>query len=376
MVVKTFIGKTQREVMSKARQEMGDDILLVESREIESPDGKGRFVQIVVADKGEKADEIPVNGATDSYQSVRKKLKQRLDQYQADRINQTPTRASMFPDTNEMVASQLTGWRVNVYTQLNTLGILSASSLKYILDLQPGFFSRFPSLPPTQTIVEEIIRQQLTTLCQASRPTADLSRIIALVGPTGVGKTTTIMKMVSSPTVFAGERVGIITTDVYRMGGTAALKAFGEISQVKIFYAGNTEEMQFAIQQMENMDRIIIDTPGRSPFFPGYIKELIETFSGLESLSVLLTLSLTTSLDDLFLEIGLFLPVGIRGLVITKFDETTQGGKLLSLLEEVHLPLHFICNGQGIPHDIERAEGDIVFNNIFRKVDTHGSVNQ
>ena len=116
---------------------------------------------------------------------------------------------------------------------------------------------------------------------------------------------------------------------------------------------------------MSHLDHILIDTPGRSPYFPKYILDLKNLLSGIADLHVSLVLSMTTDINDIFLELGLYQPLIFDGLVMTKADETCHKARLVSVLDESETPIEFICSGQEIPSDIHPGSSEILFNQIF-----------
>ncbi|WP_010586987.1 flagellar biosynthesis protein FlhF [Schlesneria paludicola] len=187
------------------------------------------------------------------------------------------------------------------------------------------------------------------------RPRAGRREIVTLVGPTGVGKTTTLAKLAGHFHLHEGLRIGLITVDTYRVAAVEQLQTYAEILQVPLRAASNPEELRTAIDEMDDVDLILIDTAGRSPFDAGRMNELRELLRVANSNHVLLVLSLAAGVSKLPAIAEKFAVAAPTSLVVTKLDENLGGGGLLTVARDIAYPVSYLTTGQDVPAQIESA---------------------
>lgn len=180
--------------------------------------------------------------------------------------------------------------------------------------------------------------------------------VVALIGPTGVGKTTTIAKLAANNKIFENKKVSLISTDTYRIAAVEQLKTFADIADIPVEVVYSPNEMEKALSRFGHMDLVFIDTPGRSQKNSGALRELKGFMDRARPQQIHLVLSLTTKLEDMFDAIDKFGLVPIDKLIFTKLDETNTYGPLLSVLERVRKPVSYITDGQDVPDDVHRAD--------------------
>ncbi len=190
------------------------------------------------------------------------------------------------------------------------------------------------------------------------------TRLVALVGPTGVGKTTTIAKLAANYRLREKKRVGLITVDTYRIAAVDQLRTYADIIDLPMQVVSSPREMQQAITQLNGLDLILMDTAGRSPRDEIKIQELKSLLTEAKADEVHLVLSTTASAKSLTKTAERFSEVGTTTLTLTKLDETTELGNILALLRQCQLPLSYLTNGQNVPDDIEPADA----NRLARKI--------
>lgn len=187
------------------------------------------------------------------------------------------------------------------------------------------------------------------------REIPESSRVIALIGPTGVGKTTTLAKLSATCCLHGNKRVAMITTDTYRLAATDQLQRYADILGVSLEIVYTPEEMQQAIERHQDVDVIFVDTAGRSQKNLEQMSDLKRFLEAASPAQVHLLLSATTKYDDLMDVITRFELVPLSSLIITKTDESNSFGALWSLLRDVPLPVSYLTTGQNVPEDIEKA---------------------
>lgn len=179
------------------------------------------------------------------------------------------------------------------------------------------------------------------------------NKFIMLVGPTGVGKTTSCAKIVANK--WKDEKdVALVTADTYRLGAVEQLKAYGNIMKIPVEVINKPEDLNFAIEKFKDKDFVVMDTAGRSPKNKEQMAELEEyvKLRGSE-IAVYLVLSATSKLSVLFDTIEKFKYTGFKNIIFTKLDETTNIGTLLSVYDKYKIKVSHITTGQRVPDDIE-----------------------
>ncbi len=188
---------------------------------------------------------------------------------------------------------------------------------------------------------------------EGDRILEETPKVLVLVGPTGVGKTTTIAKL-SYLFKRAGKRPGVITLDSYRVGAVEQLRAFINIMELPFRVADSPEEFLKGLEEMESRDVILVDTAGRSHHDKLRLNELrlfLESFDA----SIYLTLSANLSelvMYEVIMQFGIF---PIKGLVFSKLDETTYPGNVINVAYRTKLPILCFTTGQTVPDDIVMA---------------------
>lgn len=186
---------------------------------------------------------------------------------------------------------------------------------------------------------------------------SDGPRIFVLVGPTGVGKTTTIAKLAAVHGLTAGgSDVRIITVDSFRIGARAQVETYGEIMGIPVKAVDDYDDLRRQVALASEADLILVDTIGKSPRDKTKIEEMRNLLSACgESAEVHLALSATTKTADLKEIMEQFNSFKYRSVILTKLDETSRVGNLVSAISETGIPLSYLTDGQSVPVDIAVA---------------------
>lgn len=176
-----------------------------------------------------------------------------------------------------------------------------------------------------------------------------------MVGPTGVGKTTTIAKLAANYRLKEKRRVGLITVDTYRVAAVEQLRTYANIIDLPMQVVYTPKEMNEAVRRMAGMDLVLIDTAGRSPKDEIRLQELKAFLKEASAHEVHLVLSSGAASRTLEQTAERFAAVGTTALILTKLDEANGLGNLVPVLRSSRLPLSYLTNGQNVPDDIEVA---------------------
>jgi len=195
-------------------------------------------------------------------------------------------------------------------------------------------------------------------------------RVLIFVGPTGVGKTTTLAKLAAQLTLFHQRKIALVTIDTYRIGAVEQLKTYGEIIGVPLDVVMNPEELIYSLNRHQDKDLILIDTAGRPS---GNIAQALELKGFLEVIpepkDVFLVLSSTTRGRDLYKIVEDYNKIRFNKLIFTKVDETDTLGCIINIAYYVSLPVVYVTDGQNVPDDIDEVYPKKVAKLVFKGVD-------
>jgi flagellar biosynthesis GTPase FlhF len=314
MLLKRIERKTLAQALDAVRAECGADALVVETK----PTSNG---YLVVAARN---DTIPASPP-----------KPRFDQ--AGRVTAPPRWTRGF----EPLATQALAFGLSA----NVLQAVENALLGTRVELSRR---GDPALP---TLCSQVLSALVpTTDIETPDPATTAFRTLALVGPTGVGKTTTLAKLAARARD-RGERVAIITLDTYRMAAVEQLRAFADLLAVPFAVAFTATDLRRLLQLYADCDRVFIDTTGRSPR-DRQAMPMLEGMLRAANARTLLCLAAGTRRNDCATVLAAYEPLGIDAVCLTKWDETTAPGEALDVLIADGLPLSHICIGQEVPADI------------------------
>lgn len=181
-------------------------------------------------------------------------------------------------------------------------------------------------------------------------------KTVALVGPTGVGKTTTIAKLAANFRLRDGLRTGLVTVDTYRIAAVEQLRTYAEIIDLPMKVVTSPQEMRRALDELSGLDLVLIDTAGRSPRDDLRISELKACLQEARADEIHLVLSAATAPRDLPEIAQQFAAVPLTAVILTKLDELLHPGNLLSIARQLRYGISHLTTGQDVPDDIESAD--------------------
>ncbi len=178
------------------------------------------------------------------------------------------------------------------------------------------------------------------------------SQVVILLGPCGVGKTTTLVKMAAVMSLQKKKKVALISLDTFRLGAADQLLTFSRIMGLPFKAAQGKDEFKQWVELFEDMDLILVDTPGRTLSKSGYLDELADIIDELKDAIVLLVVSATTKGRDICATIEQVRHLPIKGLIISMIDATDRYGNVISNLIKYKVPVSYLTNGQKVPDDL------------------------
>ena len=213
-------------------------------------------------------------------------------------------------------------------------------------------------------LTESYLRNQLTDV-EIGGLTYD-KKYINVLGPTGVGKTTTIAKMAARSVLEKKKKIGFITTDTYRIAAIEQLKTYAGLLQAPVEIVYNAEDYENAIKKLDYLDIIFIDTAGRNYKEAKYVNDLQRLINFSEQAESFLVVSLTAKERDIESIIEQFNKIPIEKFIFTKLDETNSIGTIFNLMIKYKKGLAYYTNGQEVPEDIEQADLENLFELFFQ----------
>jgi flagellar biosynthesis protein FlhF len=210
-----------------------------------------------------------------------------------------------------------------------------------------------------KSFVDNYLYDYIAELIQVSGPIKvqkGTTKVVAFIGPTGVGKTTTIAKMAARYALIEGKSVVMVSADTYRIGADIQLKKYGEIMGIPVEIVLTPADFKKVINKHIDKDLIFFDTAGRSPRNKQHLVELKEFLDVYSPMETHLVMSAVTKYYDAVSIINNFGLVPIHRIMFTKLDETKNYGLLLNLsVSSGGIPISYLCVGQNVPDDIEIA---------------------
>lgn len=225
----------------------------------------------------------------------------------------------------------------------------------------------------TPVQIKSIAVDKLAELIPLEKNYAEVmtSRIIALAGPTGVGKTTTIAKIAASLTLKYGKKVCLITVDNFRIGAVEQLKTYAEIVNLPLYVATSPEELARIIAKVKGKyDSILIDSMGRGQFDSEQIAGIRSFFQVDSRITTALVLSMASNHIELYDTFDRYEILKPDYLIFTKLDETKYFGPLINIPVKKKLPLLLVTTGQNVPDDMEVPDGKKIARRMLQEIPT------
>lgn len=391
MKIQKYVARDMPEAMKKIRTELGNDAVILHSKVIYTGGFLGLFKKRnieVLAAIDPSISETPISKQTKK-QEMRSPVLIREPAPMADtdylvnnislkegkRISDYPDIVKQLNEINRNVqANRSMTFSVpdpinKIMNQLDKQGIDADIKARLVKDLVAKWYAAGEDV--TEPQVSMWARQfLLAEISPYSFGEISLSKkYINVIGPTGVGKTTTLAKIAANIILRQQKSVGFITTDTYRIGAIEQLKTYANILDVPLEVCYSIEDFEHATKKLEECDVILIDTAGRNFRNKKYVEDLMQVVDYKRDMETLLVLSMTAKQDDLEEIYQQFSAIKIDAFVFTKLDETSSYGAMINLIVACKKGAAYITTGQNVPDDIVPATPEELVNKLFEVVE-------
>ncbi len=372
MQIKRYEAASTQEALLKVKNELGPDAVVLSTRKLRS--GRVPLFEVTAAvdvpsesrpEKHPAVGTVPVpvpsKGEDESVvQSLRRDLEEIKTLIAENAMRPFPF--GEFLEMKEMLDTffdtmgfqrkeKIPGALSKIYQHLVSMGVTRSRAFLIVNTLKKN-------LPAEELRNEEAIHriaeQLLARSISLSYGAAERKRICAFVGPTGAGKTTTLAKIAARAALEEKVKVGLVTTDTYRIAAADQLQTYGRIMEVPVEVVSDKTAFRKILSKLADRDLILVDTPGKSSLESGHVEKLRDFFRIETPVESYLLLPLTASPDSLAQNLERFKPVGYQSIIFTKLDESRNYGVIYNVIDQERKPVSFVTNGQNVPQDIEK----------------------
>jgi flagellar biosynthesis protein FlhF len=373
--IKRFEAASTQEAFLKIKNELGPDAVVLSTRKLRS--GRVPLFEVTAAvderPQGRREKPLPLPAgapqaapARGDEETLASSLRRDVEEIKT-RLAETAMRPfpyGEFLEMKEMLDTffdtmgfqrkeKLSGALLKIYHQMVSIGVSRSRAFLLVSTLNRN-------LPAGELQDEEclcrVAEKLLARSIGLSYRSAERKRICAFVGPTGAGKTTTLAKIAARSALEEKLKVGLITTDTYRIAAVEQLKTYARIMEIPIEVVSDKTAFRRALAKLSDRDLILVDTPGKSSVEPGYIEKLRDLFQIENPVETNLLLPLTSSQDNLAENLARFKPVGYQSIIFTKLDESRHFGMIYNVIDQERKPVSYVTNGQNVPQDIEKID--------------------
>lgn len=385
MKVKKYTAKTISDAMVKIKDELGQDAVILNSKKVEKGGILGLFtrknVEVIAAidpEQNKKSDSAVGRG------SLQKRKQENLTRpgHRTSRVNQdTHQLAGEIDELKKMIKSMqhssipqpnvgsedYPGRLAEVNHILKDQEILDLYRLEIMKRLLKRWYQENGESQPDREITKWIQNEMEQSLIDLPFGGFDYQKkYLNLVGPTGVGKTTTVAKIAAHAVLKDKKKVAFITTDTFRIAAIEQLKTYAKLLHVPVEVAYSIDDFKHAVQSFQDYDFIIIDSAGRNFRNSLYVEQLKQLIDFNDQMETHLVLSATSKYRDMVTIIDQFNLITIDKLIFSKLDETESVGFMFNAMKDHHIGASYITTGQNVPDDIEEASREQIISWITR----------
>ena len=387
MKVKRYVASTSKEALRQVKEELGADAVILSNRKTSSG------VEIMALAESEMSNlvqdqlpeappvatnvmpyELPEGGAAHPYAMMQALTHDPMGIAKAGEeaisLNMAQNIIAEIHAMRSTIEDQLATVAWGNFTQRRPEKV---KILRAMLDsgFSPLLSRRLVDRLTTELDYEQSMKQAISALTSnlhaaASDEMVEKGGVYALVGPTGVGKTTTTAKLAARCVIRHGaDKVALLTTDSYRIGGHEQLRIYGQLLGVPVRNIKDTEDLQLTLSELKNKHMVLIDTVGmsqRDQMVAEQLAMLSNCGADVKRVLILSAASNGKTLDEV---ISAYQKNGIYGCIITKVDEAVSLGVVLDVIIRRKLVLHYVANGQKVPEDIHAANPKYLLQRIF-----------
>ncbi len=358
MHVKTFQAPSMQEVLDQVRRDLGPDAILLGNRKVPGPDG-APWIEISAAlDRPrEPAGSSPPPPADASSLPVVQ-----------DQLEDIRGMLSLLLSSKDVFAQwQLKPPALELVQQMVLRGLDEKNAFEIFRTLVKGANGRSPSKRQLFDAFRSHISDKIRfhDPFDGPVPAGGKPQIYTFVGPTGVGKTTTLAKLAAYLKYKRAQKVGLISLDTYRIGALEQLRTYADILEVPLHVAQCRESLDRAMERLAGCGAILVDTIGRNYLDARYVDDLKAVFRDDAGVHHLLVLSATSKDEDIKNVIRRFRSLSVECLIFTKVDETLTPGSIANPLLRYPYPLSFLGIGQRVPEDLIRATPQRILSFFF-----------
>jgi len=372
MKIKKYAAKDFKSAIKQAKDEMGSDAIILNTRQLKKNKIFGflspNHVEITVAmddslkvstDRNrEKAGESSINTPSVLSLNTERKLESRpasdvqlLQELQQMKDMMTDIKMKMQEVGSIKGMAEHTQYFYQTLISNNVNQDIAMSIVSSIEDRMP--VQKMADETWTRDICIHVLQEYLNNIAPITVDSGKKGHLVFMVGPTGVGKTTTIAKLAANMTFWEKKKAALITLDTYRVSAAEQLRTFAEIIGIPISVVFNSTDFKNALNTYKDNDIIFVDTAGRSPRNDEQMEELKGYINIARPNETILVLSVTTNSQDLINIYKEFAPMKIDKVIFTKLDETYSYGQILNTMCEINKPVAYLTTGQNVPDDIE-----------------------
>jgi len=369
--IKRYEATSTQEALLKVKNDLGPDAVVLSTRKIRG--GRIPLFEVTAAvdiraenrrEKRPAIDAPPSMPAPPKVESVVQSFRRDMEEIKALIAENVmrPFPFGEFLEMKEMLDTffdtmgfqrkeRIPGALSKIYHHLVSMGVARSRAFLIVNTLKKNLSAE--ELRNEESI-HRIAEQLLARTISLSYGATERKKICAFMGPTGAGKTTTLAKIAARAALEEKVKVGLVTTDTYRIAAADQLRTYGRIMEVPVEVVSDKTAFRKVLAKLADRDLILVDTPGKSSVESGYVEKLRDLFHLETPVEAHLLLPLTASQDSLAQNLERFKPIGYQSIIFTKLDESRHYGVIYNVIDQERKPVSFVTNGQNVPQDIEK----------------------
>jgi flagellar biosynthetic protein FlhF len=381
MKVRRYMVNNIQEAMGKVKVELGSEAFIISSRKVKSKKGILSIFSKSVLEVIAAVDELPQEKKQKAIENNRiaSEREEKMAKLESKVVDMEKILSKIYEEVEKrpLTAGSTENTKKTSYFDIFFNNLIENDVSTDITESILAEAKSKCNTPDNVTTVASVIYSTMAGLMGTPKPIQPGEgkgpKVAIFIGPTGVGKTTTLAKLAGNFSLVQGKKVAMLTTDTYRISAVDQLRTYADIMGIPLTVIYSPDDVRASLEYYSDRDLILVDTAGRSHKNSTQFDEITTLLSKFTDPEVYLVLSAVTNLRTLNEISKSYSFIKNAKLIITKIDESATPAAVLNSRLMLNMPLSYVTNGQSVPDDIELANIDKIIKNLMGSIANDGS---